>query len=1020
MALKDFYENGVGDVDRAGLSEGLIFMVIVYLIGMAGLAFRGFLLKRKAGIEGGIEGHMNYHFLAGSDFGPAVLFFNFAAQYIGGIVMVQTPDDTRTAGFWMLMWISGCSWCGATFNVVQCRTREVMRARNYLSPNDYLTDRYRSNWITALGVLVSTFQMVMIIGLEVRALFATMRALLGQTTDRESLDAIVWCLYLFILICEFAGGMASVALTDAVQAGLLVISFFILPCLVTHVWGGFDGIGKIDCQNRQVADTFGYVAGPVFGIVADASLPGGIYLEHQLVGKSIFQAPTGRFGLWGSDSAYKNDKLDVERGVATKLDGFAVTGHACGTAACACSADTKEEDCKIPTLAFAETAAMPNTYFNGMVMAPVPPYLNINFTFGTPSVEGAEVGASRYFQDCHLPMTCSTGPASACKNTTNACPMDGTKHHAVASTVSNMTDTGYWAMSVSCKTNDGDETCTYGRTWSKHWNATGNSAMAAPMAFSGIMQYTTCAGASECNGDVECLADPHTAGCMSMTNEPMFSSQSGCLANGAWSTWFMKYPPREIAMYMFSFGFMWIAFALAPITLHRTMTAQSADGLRKALTILHLFPLTFFLPVILLGATAAAVSPPTTFEAACLPDTQAAENAGCPSAIWPHGSISAFPFIAFRLAEYSGFAAFIVVLAIVSCCASFMSTTDSVVLCGSLLFTVDFYYHLVRKNKAGLGELMVVTKIVSSTMMICGVCMALYSDIDFIEMLNIGNGFLGALVIAYMGMFAHSLKSAEIFVGMITNIIIVMVFQFMRFWPKVDPNYPYERCPGCDRQAHPYSQLCTINATGGANGAGSADCPAGFEWTYPSRFKPDLPVPIQKGIPEEQWLWLLPPFWGLVISVSLTWILHFLFKVVPVQGFFDRIQALPVSVLAKFGSQRMDLDVEGRIVAECMKGVKEPIKNPYAWPFLAFPFCIPWIMLPYYQDPFTPCPVKGGMPEWAFNFTIINSISTGCLMIVCAFFWKGRPGEEDGKGFGVAHAKDTDAIKFSDTEKNLQ
>jgi len=283
-------------------------------------------------------------------------------------------------------------------------------------------------------------------------------------------------------------------------------------------------------------------------------------------------------------------------------------------------------------------------------------------------------------------------------------------------------------------------------------------------------------------------------------------------------------------------------------------------------------------------------------------------------------------------------------------------------------------------------------------------------------------------VVAYMGMFSHTLKSAEVFCGMCCNIVVVMTFQFLRWWPMIDPSYEFDFCPACDNEMHPYSLLCTINATGGP-GKHTADCPAGFEWTFPSRFKPQLQPPVQPGgLPEEQYLWLLPPFWGLITSIPFTWICHFLFRLCPgIQGAFDKFQALPVSVLAKFGSKRMDIDVEGKIVAELLEGVSEPLKQPMAWPFLAFPFCIPWIMLPYYKDPFIPEPVKGGMAEWAYNFTIINSISTGCLMVACGAFWKGRAGEGEGKGFGVSYTGkegeqtyDDKPVGYGKTEKALE
>ena len=78
--------------------------------------------------------------------------------------------------------------------------------------------------------------MLMFTGLEWLALDGVLKAVLGLSTrpcgiSEEKRQGIVWALGFFILACEIAGGMASVALTDAIQAGLLLVAFFVLPCL---------------------------------------------------------------------------------------------------------------------------------------------------------------------------------------------------------------------------------------------------------------------------------------------------------------------------------------------------------------------------------------------------------------------------------------------------------------------------------------------------------------------------------------------------------------------------------------------------------------------------------------------------------------------------------------------------------------------------------------------------------------------------------------------------------------------
>ena len=94
--------------------DATMAVIAVYLIGMACLALRGFMLKARAKDSGGSVAEMNYHFLAGSQFNWVVIFLNFCAQYIGGIVMIQAPQDTKTYGYFMFTWILATAWCGGS------------------------------------------------------------------------------------------------------------------------------------------------------------------------------------------------------------------------------------------------------------------------------------------------------------------------------------------------------------------------------------------------------------------------------------------------------------------------------------------------------------------------------------------------------------------------------------------------------------------------------------------------------------------------------------------------------------------------------------------------------------------------------------------------------------------------------------------------------------------------------------------------------------------------------------------
>ena len=72
----------------------------------------------------------------------------------------------------------------------------------------------------------------------------------------------------------------------------------------------------------------------------------------------------------------------------------------------------------------------------------------------------------------------------------------------------------------------------------------------------------------------------------------------------------------------------------------------------------------------------------------------------------------------------------------------------------------------------------------------------------------------------------------------------------------------------------------------------------------------------------------------------------------------------------------------------------------YAWPFILFPFFVPWWFLPMWEPVGSSTKAVGGMPEWGHTFTIVNSFGTLSLMIACGYFWRGRPGEGEGASFG--------------------
>jgi Na+/proline symporter len=106
------------------------------------------------------------------------------------------------------------------------RLRAVSVLRGYISPVDFIYDRYQStplrNFTVICQVLPTVFSLV--------GQFVAMKAQIETISGGAVNGNIGNCILAFIiLIYESFGGLESVAMTDVVQAFILVFSFLCLP-----------------------------------------------------------------------------------------------------------------------------------------------------------------------------------------------------------------------------------------------------------------------------------------------------------------------------------------------------------------------------------------------------------------------------------------------------------------------------------------------------------------------------------------------------------------------------------------------------------------------------------------------------------------------------------------------------------------------------------------------------------------------------------------------------------------------
>lgn len=209
--------------------------------GAGGLAFIGIylaslLLVGWFGYRARRENTMRDFFLAGRGIGFLVLLFTLYATQYSGNTLFGFTGKTYKIGY---AWTSSLHFMTAIiifYLLFAPKLHNLARRKGFITPTDYLQDRFGSPWIALIATIV---MVVAISNYLIGQMMAMGRALQGLSTIDPAV-AYVWgviVLALIILVYETLGGMRAVVWTDAIQGGILIIGFGVLLFMVFRQFG---------------------------------------------------------------------------------------------------------------------------------------------------------------------------------------------------------------------------------------------------------------------------------------------------------------------------------------------------------------------------------------------------------------------------------------------------------------------------------------------------------------------------------------------------------------------------------------------------------------------------------------------------------------------------------------------------------------------------------------------------------------------------------------------------------------
>ena len=175
-------------------------------------------------------------YLAGNGFGFAVLFLTlFATQYSGNTFFAFTGATYRIGYAWILS-LHFMTAVVVGYLLFAPRLHQLARERGYLTPADFIQDRYGRPLLT---MLISVVMIVVLCNFLLAQLMAMGRAMQGLSTDHSPLSYNLGVIVLTVIMVIYGtlGGVRAVAWTDAIQGGILALGFAVLAVLLFDRFG---------------------------------------------------------------------------------------------------------------------------------------------------------------------------------------------------------------------------------------------------------------------------------------------------------------------------------------------------------------------------------------------------------------------------------------------------------------------------------------------------------------------------------------------------------------------------------------------------------------------------------------------------------------------------------------------------------------------------------------------------------------------------------------------------------------
>ena len=186
-----------------------LYLASLLLLGWAGRAARK-------------EDTLQDFYLAGRGFGFVVLLLTLYATQYSGNTFFGVAGATYRVGFGWLIAVHYMLAIIVFYLAFAPKLHNLSRSRGYVTPTDYLEDRYQSKVVSLVGSIVMIIALSNYLLAQLMTMGRALQGLAGPNYGDEAYNYGVIGLALVMLIYGTLGGIRAIAWTDVIQ-GLSLI-----------------------------------------------------------------------------------------------------------------------------------------------------------------------------------------------------------------------------------------------------------------------------------------------------------------------------------------------------------------------------------------------------------------------------------------------------------------------------------------------------------------------------------------------------------------------------------------------------------------------------------------------------------------------------------------------------------------------------------------------------------------------------------------------------------------------------